>query len=169
MLKWKWMAIWIACGCCLQVHAQDEKQDATGDKAQYEVGFHVGNLLPNQIDGLTEIIGLGGVRLGYKLAPLTYAEAGLIMGNGAGAQWKDTHIDARMDIPIENLVALAYVGADMVYYSGVNTASRIIFGANAGGGMQMQISGGVWFRADMKFSISPGTSLYIGAGITYRY
>lgn len=138
------------------------------DDAQYEFGFSVGNLLPNQIAGVTEIMGLGGVMAGMQLAPLTYAETGVIMGNGNGVQWKNVHLDFRIDIPIENLIGLAYVGADMTYFNGITGGNRLIFGGHAGGGVMTHLGGSVWGRADMKFSFSPGTTLYIGIGIEFR-
>lgn len=158
------------CFNAASVYAQADGAGAGAgaDDAQYELGFHLGNLLPNQIAGVTEIMGLGGVRAGVRLAPLTYAEAGFIMGNGHDAQWKNAHIDARMDIPVENLVGLAYVGGDTIYYKGKGTSTRVIFGGHAGGGLRVQMSGSVWFRGDMKFGFSPGTSLYVGCGFEYR-
>ncbi len=168
-------AIQLVCLACVmyvfQANAQSEgKGDASPatDAATTEIGFHVGNLLPNQIAGVTEIIGLGGVRGGVRIAPLTYAEAGIITGNGHGAQWKNAHIDARMDIPVENLVGMAYIGADTVYYEGTNHSTRIIFGGHVGGGLQAHFTGNIWFRSDMKFSFSPGTSLYVGFGLVAR-
>ncbi|HMN68103.1 MAG TPA: hypothetical protein PKC28_06140 [Bdellovibrionales bacterium] len=139
-----------------------------GFDAPYELGFHLGNLLPNQIDGVTEITGLGGARGGYRFAPLTYAETGLIMGNGEGAEWKNVHLDVRMDIPVENLVAVAYVGGDAIYYKGVGRSTKLVFGGHAGGGIMAHLTGAVWFRGDMKFGFSPGTSLYFGFGLVFR-
>lgn len=150
--------------------AQGQQQEKVrpGQNALYEFGFHLGNLLPNQIEGMTEIIGLGGGRGSFRIAPETYFEMGMIAGNGEGAQWKDVHADIRMDIPIENLVGLAYIGADTIYYQGVGRSTKLIFGGHAGGGFQAHLSGLVWFRADMKFGFNPGTSLYIGAGFVFR-
>lgn len=148
-------------------------QDSTGNRPQgsdapYEFGLHLGNLLPNQISGVEEIMALGGVRAGYRLAGGSYAEAGFISGNGEGVRWKNAHVDIRMDIPIENLLAMAYVGADSVYFQGVGHAQKLIFGGHAGGGIMAHLGGTAWFRADMKFSFSPGASLYIGAGLVFR-
>lgn len=152
--------------------AQNDKAGAgtaQGSDAPFEVGLHLGNLLPNQIAGVTEIIGLGGGRVAMRLAPQTYAEAGIIMGNGEGVKWKNIHADLRMDVPIENLVGVAFVGADTIYYRGANQSSdRIIFGGHAGGGVQAHLGGPTWFRADMKFGFSPGTSLYFGFGFQFR-
>lgn len=151
-----------------QAHAQEEKEDLAGDKVKYELGFHLGNLLPNQISGLTEITGLGGVRGGMRIAPLTYAEAGIIMGNGNDAEWKNLHMDVRMDMPVETLVGIAYVGLDTNYYKGKGQGTQTIFGGHAGGGIQVPLTGNVWFRSEMKFGFSPGTSLYVGFGLVLR-
>ena len=150
-----------------QPEAGGEASPAT-DAAMYEGGFHLGNLLPNQIAGVTEIVGLGGVRLGARIAPLTYAEAGLITGNGHGASWKNAHVDVRMDIPVENLVGMAYIGVDTVYYETTSRSAQVLFGGHVGGGLMAHFSGNVWFRGDMKFSFSPGTSLYVGFGLVIR-
>jgi hypothetical protein len=139
-----------------------------GSDAPFEAGFHLGNLLPNQISGVEEIMALGGVRMGLRLAPLSYFEAGLISGNGEGVEWKNAHVDIRMDIPLENLLAVAYVGADAAYYKGVGQGNKLIFGGHAGGGIMGHVGGPTWFRGDMKFSFSPGTSLYIGVGLVFR-
>ena len=145
-----------------------DKEETGGDNATYEMGFNIGTLLPNQIDGVTEIMGLGGVSGGFRFAPLTYLEGGLIAGNGNGVNWKDAHADIRIDIPIEHLVGIAYVGADTIYYTGNDNSDHLIFGGHLGGGIQAALSGQLWFRSDMKFSFSPGTSLYVGFGLVLR-
>lgn len=134
----------------------------------FEFGLHVGKLLPAQIDGVTEIMGLGGARMGFRLNPGTFAEGGIIMGNGEGQEWKNIHASIRMDIPVENLLALAYIGADNYYYKGRTGGQKLVFGGHAGGGFQTHLTGLLWFRGDMKFSFSPGTSLYIGFGFSWR-
>ena len=139
-----------------------------GADAPIEFGVHMGNLLPNQITGVEEIMGLGGLRMGLRLAPRSYFEAGLISGNGEGVEWKNAHADIRLDIPIDSLVGIAYVGADTNYYKGNGHSTKMIFGGHAGGGIQAHVAGSAWVRGDMKFSISPGTSLYIGIGLVFR-
>lgn len=144
-----------------------EQADATD--AQYEVGFHLGNLLPNQIAGVRDIMGLGGLRAGYRLQPATYAEAGLIFGNGEGAKWKNLHIGIRMDIPVEGLVSFVYAGGDMTQFKGEGRSEKTIFGGHAGGGLKAALGTTTWFRSDMKFSVSPGSALYFGFGLEFRF
>jgi len=134
----------------------------------FEMGVHVGHLLPNQINGVTEIMGLGGARAAFRLSPGTFAEGGIIMGNGEGQEWKNIHASIRMDIPVENLLALAYIGADNYYFKGQTGGQKLVFGGHAGGGVQVHLSGMAWFRTEMKFGFSPGTSLYFGFGFVWR-
>ncbi len=145
---------------------QDDKM--MGSDAIYEAGFHVGNLLPNQIGGVTEIMGLGGVRMGFRMSPLSYVETGFIAGNGDGQQWKNLNLGVRMDIPVQNLVFFGSIGADSVLYRGEGTSDRLIFGGSVGAGIQTHLSSATWFRTDMKFGFSPGTSLYFGFGLVWR-
>lgn len=154
---------------CAAMAQAEGGEDTSGRDARYELGAHVGNLLPNRIDGVTEIIGLGGVRAGVRIAPLAFAETGVIMGNASGVEWKNVHLDARIDIPVENLVGMAYVGADAYYYKGADQVQHTVFGGHVGGGIQALITGALWVRGDMKFSFSPGTSLYVGFGLMARF
>ncbi|MGE0762745.1 MAG: hypothetical protein AB7N80_05655 [Bdellovibrionales bacterium] len=158
---------------CFTARAQEEPEGAAGagsaPKVGYEAGFFLGNLLPNQIGGVTEITGLGGVRGGYRFGQTSFLESTFMAGNGHGVEWKNVSASIRMDIPVENLVALAYVGPDITYYKGASSSSnRVIFGGHVGGGIQSALGGITWFRADMKFGLSPGTSLYFGMGLVFR-
>ena len=65
-------------------------------------------------------------------------------------------------------MGLAYVGADATYYDSVDHNPRVIFGGHLGGGVQAHLLGSCWFRGDMKFNFSPGTSLYFGFGLVWR-
>ncbi|MGE0528977.1 MAG: hypothetical protein AB7P49_18110 [Bdellovibrionales bacterium] len=171
--KWLRQLLLLAITWGVTTHAQPQDPNASaaaapGHDALYEFGFHLGNLLPNQISGVTEIMGLGGVRGGVRMSPGSYVEGGLITGNGEGQEWKNIHVDFRMDIPVETLVGMAYIGADTTYYSGQGGGDKLIFGAHAGGGIQAHLTGSAGFRSDMKFGFSPGTSLYIGFGFVWR-
>ena len=159
----------LGTACAATAQKEEGNDDTTGRNTRYEIGAHLGNLLPNQIEGVTEILGLGGVRAGTRIGNMSFAEAGLIMGNGSGVQWKNAHVDARIDIPVENLVALAYVGIDAYYYKVGSNSAKAAFGGHAGGGIHALITGSIWVRGDMKFSFSPGTSLYVGFGIEFRF
>lgn len=147
-------------------HAQsgdDFSKDVTS-----EFGFHLGNLLPAQIDGVTEIMPLWGVHGGYRFRE-AFIEFGGIAGNARGAEWANLHVSLRGDFPIEGLVGTVYMGADGTQFKGVDKESKIFGGGHLGGGVMTNISPTVWFRADMKLNVNPGTSLYIGFGFEFRF
>ncbi len=166
--------IWFVCfswgGTALAQPAKaGEEAGAGGEKDPvFEMGVHVGNLLPNQINGVSEIMGLGGARMAIRLNSGSYFETGFITGNGEGQEWKNIHAGIRMDIPVETLMSFAYIGADNYYYKGPNTGQKLVFGGHAGGGVMVHLTGSAWFRTDMKFAFSPGTSLYFGFGFQWR-
>jgi hypothetical protein len=168
----RWTAVLLLFFCLFASHARAQAtggEDNPDSKVLYEFGVHIGDLLPNQIPGVTEILGLGGVRGGFRIAPLTYCEGGFLMGNGSGVEWKNAHLDVRMDIPVENLIGFAGLGVDTVYYKGADQGSHVVFGGHAGGGIMALMTGNLWFRGDMKFSFNPGTALYVGAGFVFRF
>lgn len=145
--------------------AAAQTPDGGGTGSPYEVGIHTGFLLPNHIDGVTEIMAVTGFRGAILMPGDFYTEAGFMAGNGDGQKWKTFHLDARLDFPVETLVAMAYVGVDMHYYSGPGISNTIAFGGHVGGGFKAAIGRNVAFRTDMKFNGQPGTSLFFGFGI----
>jgi len=148
----------------------DENEELTGKNVGFEAGFHVGKLLPNQIDGVTEILSLGGINAGFRLSPDSFAQFAFTTGNGSGAEWKNFSAGARLEMPIEMLVGIAYLGVDSTYYKAAGSSdSKLIFGAHTGGGVMSLLGGSTWFRADMKFGVSPGTYLFIGFGFIFRF
>lgn len=152
-----------------RAQAQNDDNTRGLGGGDYEAALMIGSLLPNQINGVTEIMGLGGVRAGFRIAPAGWFEAGLNMGNGSGQSWRDGSIDARMDIPVENLVGIAFIGLDVVQYEGPEKSSTIDFGGHVGGGIQANLGGDIWCRTDMKFQFNPGTSLMVGLSFMWRF
>lgn len=153
------------------VWAQDEAgADNTGANLTYEGGAVIGSLLPNQVSGVTEIMGLGGARVGYRLNSSVVAEAGAVMGNGHGAQYKDLFMSFRVDVPVENLVGIMYVGPDFVYFKGNgNPKDTMQIGGHVGGGILAHAGGSLWIRTDMKFNVKPGTSMYLNLALMFRF
>lgn len=161
--------------CAVPVVAVAQNQDdseasaAASAAGSYEAGLLIGSLLPNQINGVTEIMGLGGVRGGFRLAPQAWAEGELVTGNAHGQSWRNVGADIRMDIPVENLVGIAYIGLDLVQFSGPGDSSQFDFGGHVGGGLLAHLGGSIWMRSDMKFGFSPGTSMMISLAFMWRF
>lgn len=168
------LKVFIRSGCALAAFIigfspnASAQVDETGADVSYEFGGHLGSLLPNQISGLSEIMGLGGLRAGYRLGPMGFVEAGALTGKGNGAEITNTHISFRMEVPIENIVGTAFIGPDLTYYKGAGQSGKFYGGGHAGGGILALLGGSLWFRSDMKFTVNPGTSLYIGFGFMFR-
>ncbi len=149
--------------------AQEESADLTGINVGSEVGFHVGRLLPDQINGLTEIISGWGVKYGMKTSR-GFIEIGGNFHNGEGSNYNTVSLSMRGDIPVESLVAEVFGGIDIAQISTpLMGESSYLGGGHVGGGIMALIGGDVWFRSDMKFNINPGTSLYIGFGFVIRF
>ncbi len=150
------------------VFAQASDGDKTGSNTNFEIGAHIGNLLPSDIAGLTEITGLGGFRLGYRLGPMVVSEATVAMGNGDGASYRNASLGLRFDVPVESFVGFLFIGADVTNYSGVGRASSTLGGGDVGGGIMTELGGALWLRSDMKFTFNPGTSMYIDFSFLFR-
>jgi hypothetical protein len=143
--------------------------DPTGANVTYEFAPSGGQILPNQIPGMTEIIGLGGARLGFRMAPRVFLETGFLTGNGEGVEYKNIFGSVRVDIPVETLVGVVFLGGDAINYKGVDKDLKTFGGAHVGGGVQALLGGSVWFRSNMKFNVNPGTAMIIDFGLSFRF
>jgi hypothetical protein len=143
-------------------------QADAGSSSTYEIGFHLGDLLPNQIPGVTEIMGMGGLRGGYRLSPVAVSELGFTTGNGDGAQYKNIDFGLRLDMPLDTLVGFVLLGVDITNYKGVGADPVTAGGGHIGGGIMTSLGGSVWIRSDMKFVFNPGISMYIDFSLLFR-
>jgi len=149
---------------------QNQKaEDVTGANVAYEFGVSGGQILPNQIPGMPEIIGLGGARGGFRLGQRVFAESSFATGNGEGVEYRNLSVSVRTDIPVETIVGVVFLGGDITHYQGVGKSAKTFGGGHVGGGVQALLGGNVWFRSNMKFTINPGTSMYIDFGLTFRF
>lgn len=142
--------------------------DSSGQDTNYEGGIVIGDLLPSQIPGLTEITGVGGVRGGYRLTPMAVAEAAFIAGNGSGAEYKNLAASVRLDVPIESFVGFMVVGLDITNYKGAGLGAKTFGGGHMGGGIMTQLGGALWIRSDMKFTFNPGISMNLNFSLLFR-
>ena len=156
-------------GFAVGASAQQGADDVTGANVIYEFAPSGGQILPNQIPGMTEIIGLGGARFGFRMAPRVFFDTGFMSGNGEGVQYRNVFGSVRVDIPVETLVGVVFLGADALNYQGVDKDLKTFGGGHVGGGVQALLGGSVWFRSNMKFNINPGTAMIIDFGLSFRF
>jgi hypothetical protein len=125
---------------------------------------HIGVLLPNQIEGVTEIMPMWGLRYTFPYRGKSLVEIGLANSQAEGVTINEGSIAFRGDFPIQDLKMIAYLGANVLYYAPENEDFTTDFGGFIGGGFLANISDALLFRTEMKFNVNPGTSLYIGFG-----
>lgn len=150
---------------------------ATGERASAQEGsagasdfsLYVGSLLPNQIDGVTEILPVWGARYGLG-TQLGTVEFGGSNTHAQGVDFTTLTVSLRGDIPVaDQTLGLIYGGLDLNYYQPVNETSRqTVTGVHIGTGLMVKVVDTLWLRADLKFMGGPGTSLYLAAGLVFR-
>ncbi len=131
--------------------------------------MQLGPLLPNQIEGMTEIMPQWNAQYGFQYRK-AILELGFASAKGNGVTYYNGFLNYRGDFPLDDMTAIAYVGLDMHHYYPVSTAPPITEGGgHVGGGIMTLLGDNVNFRADMKFNINPGTALYIGFGFEFHF
>ncbi len=142
---------------------------ATGANFGSEFNVQTGPMLPDQIQGVTEILPIWGFF--YKV-PMAGAglEFGLLNSHAKGIDFTTVPVRGRFDLSIDKyLTAIIFAGPEINYYAEVNSTDRItVVGFHAGGGAMYHVLETLWFRFDMKYSANPGNSLYFGFGISFR-
>ncbi len=148
----------------VKAHADD-----ANSKYGTEINIQFGTLLPDQIKGVSELLPVWAFL--YKIP---FAGAGLEFGilntHAYGLDYTTFPVRGRFDITIDpDLTAIVYAGPEINYYSETNSTSRnAVVGFHLGGGVMYHMLETVWLRAEMKYSVNPGDSLYFGFGISFR-
>jgi len=146
-------------------------QDGGSGGLTNELGVFIGRVLPNGVDGAPEIFSLSGLRYSRAFSPASnsFWEVGGTFGDSRGVEWTSLFASLRMDIPIETFVALAYLGGDFTRYSSVDQPQTDEGGAHLGGGLMSNLGGATWWRFDMKLTSKPGTTLFFGLTLFWRF
>ncbi len=172
---WKWALGFIAFfGISQQAFAQGaDGPSPLGETVNWELGFHGGSFLPDQIEGVTEIMRFWGLRGGLRTGSKSFLEVGTSYGSPAdenNVDWLDLSLSLRWDIPLDSVVGITFIGGDAHYYRPDNKTSRQLYGGgHFGAGVQSLIGGVVWFRGELKFNVHPGTSMHINFGLSFRF
>lgn len=163
-------AILLILGFCLSIQAQENpEQPENQTPIGSEISVHTGPLLPNQIEGMSEIQPMWGLRYG------TPSGKGMLefnIGNSRaeGVVYYNAYVSYRYDVTLEEITGFLYGGADVHQWSSPpNDTTRVVPGIHVGGGILMPLGDQLWFRSEMKFNMIPGTALYIGFGLMLRF
>lgn len=148
----------------------DANAQEGGAESGSEISLFVGSLLPNQIDGVTEILPAFGGRYGFSTDRLGVAEFGLSNTHAEGVDFTIFSASLRADLPaIDQFIGSVYGGLDFSWYRPEGSEDRKTeTGLHVGAAMAVMVSNTLWFRSDLKFNASPGTSMAIQFGLVFR-
>jgi hypothetical protein len=155
---------------CLLAIAASAQTPGGNDNAQQgsEWSIHTGPLLPNQIDGMSEIQPVWGLRYGAPSGS-GVLEINLANSRAEGVTYYDGYVSYRYDVILDEVTGFIYGGADLHQWSSPpDGTTRVVPGLHVGSGILMPLAGLLWFRSEMKFNMNPGTGLYIGFGLVLR-
>jgi hypothetical protein len=141
--------------------AQEEGKD--------DISLFVGSMLPNQIDGVTEILPVFGGRYGFGTKIGTF-EVGGANSHAEGIDFTTIEGSLRGDFDLgDGMSGLFYGGMDLNWYIPTGATERQSeTGFHIGTGAMMSVSENLALRADLKFMGGPGTSLYLLLGVIFR-
>ncbi|USN46354.1 MAG: hypothetical protein H6626_09005 [Pseudobdellovibrionaceae bacterium] len=174
-MKMKQKIYYLAAVFVMTTHlfaASVEAQQGDGKEKPigFELGAHAGVFLPDQVEYVTEIMSMWGMRMSWATKRGPFVELGGMVGHDEGVDWQNLSLSYRINYPLEEMLGLFYIGADAHRYLGTSQTDWKIFGGgHMGGGIMAQIGEPLWFRADMKFNVNPGVSMYFGFGFVFRY
>jgi hypothetical protein len=145
-------------------------QEGGGGEGGSEFSLFIGSMLPNQIDGVTEILPVFGGRYGFSTGQMGVAEFGFGNTHAEGVDFTTFSASLRGDLPaIDQFVGFVYGGVDISYFRPAGSEDRKTdTGIHVGAGLAVHASDTLWFRSDLKFNASPGTSLSLLFGIVFR-
>lgn len=151
--------------CAMVDSSISNAQEKPDDKPPMSrFGMHMGNLLPNQIEGISEILPMWGFRYSWPKKK-SLIELGAMNAQSLGVNFNTVELSIRGDIPMEGIFGIVYAGIDVHYYKAPSyTEYRTAGGGHVGGGVVAALGDYLNFRTDMKFNVNPGVALYIGFG-----
>lgn len=166
--------ILLSIGLSFSARAQDQnKDDKQKAKPAYLVSAHLGSFLPNQIEGVTEILPMWGASYAFPSRG-GFIEFGGMAASAHGVKYNNAYAEVRGDFPLEDLLVTGGLGVDAHLYTpppsltDPQPKTKASGGGHISGGINAHIADSLWFRVLMKFNISPGTSMYFGFGFEWR-
>lgn len=162
------MALAVLLGLLAGPH--DAVAQEGGAEQASEISLFVGSLLPNQIDGVTEILPVFGGRYGFSTDRLGVAEFGVSNTHAEGVDFTILSASLRADLPaIDQFIGSVYGGVDLSWFRPASSEDRKTeTGLHVGAAMAIMVSDTLWFRSDLKFNASPGTSMALQFGLVFR-
>lgn len=144
-------------------------QDSGGNNGN-DISLFLGYMLPNQIDGVSEIVPMFGGRYAFAFPGVGAAELEGMNTHSAGIDFTTFSASLRGEIPVMSGVSgIVYGGPDLHYYiPNGDTVRHTDYGVHVGIGGLMLVSDTLWLRADLRFNGNPGTALLLLFGVMFR-
>jgi hypothetical protein len=160
----------IAIGALLLVSMNASIASAqSGEDRPNDFSIFLGYMLPNQIEGVTEILPVAGGRysLNYGFGGFEFEGAN---SKGSGVDFTTLSVRYRADIPVaEGVSALGYGGMDLHWFLPNGATSRQTeTGLHGGVAGLLFVTDALWLRADLKLTANPGTALHLLFGVMFR-
>jgi hypothetical protein len=159
--------LFIFAAVCISSQASAQNPDSEKKEYGFEWGLHTGPLLPNQLEGVTEIMPTWGGQIAFPNRK-AFIEIGATSSRAYGTTLYNGYVSYRGDVVVDTLTGIFYAGLDLHHITPSEQTGQVYGGGHVGAGLMTVISDVAWFRADMKLNLNPGTALYIGFGIQFR-
>jgi hypothetical protein len=144
-------------------------QAQSGENTGSDFSLFAGYMLPNGIDGVTEIMSVFGGRYSFSL-PVGSVELEGTNTHSEGVDFTTFGASLRGEIPVAHgLSGLIYGGPDIHWYiPRGDTERHTDYGIHVGGAGLLLVTDSLWLRGDLKFMGNPGTALYLLFGLMFR-
>lgn len=161
------LVIFIFVGVSPFVQTAEAQSTTTGND---EISLYLGEMLPSQIDNVTDILPIFGGRYGFQTQKVGVAEIGLFNTHASGVDFTTLEASLRGDMPFSpGIDGIYYGGLDFNYYRPAGEDSRKNqTGFHVGTGAKMQVTDSLWVTGDLKFMGGPGTSLFLLFGVIFK-
>jgi hypothetical protein len=141
-----------------------------------EAAIICGRFLPDQIRGVTENFAMCGARVGLRTAPGSFMDFQFLNGGGYGTRYMLGSVSFRGDVEMYDVIGSMYIGGDLHFANrpvpDAATGSEqtdIFAGGHIGGAVAVDMSDSAYIRTDFQFNLNPGTSLFVGVSLVYRF
>jgi len=135
-----------------------------------DFGMFFGYMLPNQIDGVADIVPMFGGRYAFGLSGVGSLELEGMNTHSEGVDFTSIGASLRGEIPVmQGIHGIVYGGPDLHYYiPRGDTVRHTDYGVHVGIGGLMLVNETLWLRTDLRFNGNPGTALLLLFGAMFR-
>lgn len=167
--------LWI-WSCLVILGSQAIAQEQNSVFAPWDMSLLTGSLLPQNITGFHESLGIAGLRMGTSFETFR-PELLVVGGNELGQSYQGLWLSLRNQVDMvagDGLLAFWYLGLQYTRYK-LPSEDSIEYpffhgsGPHFGFGAEMPISTHISFRGDFYLGLGPGRILLMAFGLQYKF